>query len=245
MQNMHQLDVSGFAKGQSLSDPEVVGREYATLERLAMRRLDGTGWLRFDGPDEEQTLLAALAQARPARVLDVGCGDGRLVSLYAAPEVVCVDSSAAAVEATAARGLDARLADATGLPFQDGTFDVVTANHVLYHLPDPEAAIAEIARVLRPGGRFLGIYGTPRHLHELFGESRESFDSENGLPLLQRHFAAVSRLYRGGSVLWLSRGDLQDYLDAYVELYGPMRAPDGPYPFVATRAKCVFVADVA
>ncbi|OWJ65640.1 class I SAM-dependent methyltransferase [Inquilinus limosus] len=44
-------------------------------------------------------------------------------------------------------------ADLTALPFADGTFDVVIANHVLEHIPDDAAAIAELARVLRPGGR--------------------------------------------------------------------------------------------
>lgn len=120
----------------------------------------------------------------------------------------------------------------------------MTCNHVLYHVPEVDRALAEFVRVLRPGGRFAGIYNTPEHLREVFGESGgEAFDSESGLPFLQARFAAVSRLYRGGTVMWLTQRDLQTYLDAYVELYGPMHAPDGPYPFTATRAKCVYVAD--
>jgi SAM-dependent methyltransferase len=229
-----------------IDDADIVIREYESLDRLAMRRLDRTGWLRFDDLDEEQTLIRAVAEVHPTRVLDVGCGDGRLASLFAAPEVVCVDSSPAAVEAATARGLDAQLADARELPFPDGSFDAVTCNHTLYHLPDPDQALAEFVRVLRPGGRFAGIYNAPEHLREIFGDDDvESFDSENGLPLLQARFASVARLLRGGSVLWLTQRDLQTYLDAYVELYGPLRAPDGPYPFTATRAKCVFVADAA
>jgi SAM-dependent methyltransferase len=205
-----------------IHDAELVSREYASLDRLAMRRLDRTGWLRFDDLNEEQTLLRAVAEVHPTRVLDVGCGDGRLPSLYAAPEVVAVDSSPDAVDRAAARGLDAQLADATALPFEDGSFDAVTCS------------------------RFAGIYNAPEHLREVFGDAApEAFDSESGLPLLQARFASVSRLHRGGSVLWLGRRDLQTYLDAYVELYGPMLAPDGPYPFTATRSKCVFVADAA
>jgi SAM-dependent methyltransferase len=231
---------------ERIDSPDLVAREYATLDRLALRRLDRTGWLRFDELDEEQTLLAAVAEAHPARVLDVGCGDGRIPSLYTSPEVVVVDSSADAVERAAARGLDAQLADAQELPFEDSSFDVVTCSHTLYHVPDVDRALAEFVRVLRPGGRFAGIYNAPEHLREVFGEpAPEGFDGESGLPVLQRHFASVSRLVRGGAVLWLTQRDLQTYLDAYVELYGPMVAPDGPYPFTATRAKCVFVADAA
>ncbi|HEY7397468.1 MAG TPA: class I SAM-dependent methyltransferase, partial [Gaiellaceae bacterium] len=238
----------------SMDDDAYVAREYATLDRLAMRRLDRTGWLRFDDLDEEQTLLASLAVVHPRRVLDVGCGGGRLPSLYGAPEVVCVDRSPAAIQAATRRGLDARLADARELPFPDASFDAVTCNHTLYHVDDREQAVSEIVRVLRPGGRFAGIYNARGHLRELWrrvapdrlraqGGSRELFDAGSGLPILERHFARVERLFRGGSVLWLERGDLQAYLDAYLEMFGPMEAPDGPYPFVATRAKCVFVAD--
>ena len=231
---------------QRADDPDLVDREYASLDRFALRRLDRTGWLRFDELDEEQTLLAAIAEAHPGRVLDVGCGDGRIPALYTSPEVVVVDSSADAVERAAARGLEAQLADARELPFEDSSFDVVTCSHALYHVPDVDRALAEFVRVLRPGGRFAGIYNAPEHLREVFGETApEAFDAESGLPILQRHFASVSRLIRGGSVLWVTQRDLQTYLDAYVELYGPMVAPDGPYPFTATRAKCVFVADAA
>jgi SAM-dependent methyltransferase len=232
----------------AVDDHDYVRREYASLERLEMRRLDRTGWLRFDELDEEQTLLAAIAETRPHRVLDVGCGGARIPSTYAAPRVVCVDQSEAAVAAARARGLEALVADAQALPFDDASFDVVTCNHTLYHVPDKDAALAEFVRVLRPGGRFVGIYNTPAHLAELWRAvgaewARDEFDSENGLEYLQRHFPRVERRLRGGAVVWLAPDDLQRYLDAYVEMLGSLTAPDGPYPFVARRAKCVFVAD--
>ena len=245
MRTLHNSDLSVPAYRQSLADPELVAREYAEVERVASRRLDRTGWIRSDGPDEVETLLAAVAEAHPTRILDVGCGDGRLTALYTAPEVVCVDPSPAAVDAAMERGLDAQIAGAEDLPFAEGSFDVVTCSHVLYHVPDVDRALSEFVRVLRPGGRFVGIYNTPSHLREVFADSPEAFDSESGLPLLQARFASVARLYRDGYVMWLTQRDLQAYLDAFVELYGPLVAPDGPYPFTATREKCVFVADAA
>jgi SAM-dependent methyltransferase len=232
-----------------MDDASNVRREYTSLDRLEMRRLDRTGWLRFDELDEEQTLLHAIAQVRPLWILDVGCGDGRIPSVYTARHVVCVDQSEAAVAAARERGLPAVVADAQSLPFHGGSFDVVTCNHTLYHVPDKDRALAEFVRVLRSGGRFAGIYNTPAHLAELWtavGASwaRDDFDSESGVGFLERHFARVDLLLRGGAVVWLAREDLQRYLDAYEEMIGPLTAPDRPYPFVATRANCVFVADL-
>jgi SAM-dependent methyltransferase len=63
------------------------------------------------------------------------------------------------------------VADVQGLPFADGSFDVVVANHMLYHAPDPEQAVRDLARVLRPDGRLLAATNGARHLREL-GEIR-------------------------------------------------------------------------
>jgi SAM-dependent methyltransferase len=57
----------------------------------------------------------------------------------------------------------AALADGRGLPFAAGSFDLVTANMVLEHLPDPDAVFAEVARILKPGGRF--VFVTPNLGH--------------------------------------------------------------------------------
>jgi demethylmenaquinone methyltransferase/2-methoxy-6-polyprenyl-1,4-benzoquinol methylase len=116
----------------------------------------GTAWLH--GEDEPWRLaLEAIAEVRPGRVLDAGCGNAEFAALIAAPEVVCIDTSEAAVENAHRRGLAAELADIERLPFGDGEFDLVTCNYVLYHLNDVEAGVAEIARVLQPGGRFVGM----------------------------------------------------------------------------------------
>ena len=57
--------------------------------------------------------------------------------------------------------------DATDLPFADHSFDTVIANHMLYHLDDPDAGLAEFARVLRPGGRLAVAVNGRGHLAEL------------------------------------------------------------------------------
>lgn len=97
------------------------------------------------------------------RILDVGCGPGSITLGFAdavAPgEVVGIDFQpsqiAQARELSAARGiLNARfeVGDAYQLPFPDGAFDAVFAHAVLWHLREPLRALAEMRRVLRPGG---------------------------------------------------------------------------------------------
>ena len=234
-----------------IDEPEVVEREYSSLDRYRRRRIDVTGWLRFTDDDEWAVLLRAIAEVRPRRVLDAGCGDGTISSIVAAPEVMCVDQSPASVEAARARGLEARVADIRELPFRDGEFDLVMCNHVLYHLPDRDRAIAELARVLRAGGRLVGIYSARDHHGELWravGDpwaDQPTFDCEDAEEELGRHFARVELRLAGGASLWETREDLQSFLDAYEELVGPLVAPAGPFPFVTTRRKCVVVAEKA
>jgi SAM-dependent methyltransferase len=232
---------------KKLSDRDLVAREYATIDRLAMRRLDRTAWL-GEGGDPWLLALAAIAEVRPTRVLDAGCGSGDFASLLTAPDVRCVDLSPAAVDAAQAKGLRAEVADIQNLPFPDGSFDVAAANWVLYHVRDRALAIAELARVLTPAGRFVGCYDAPGHLQELWSTvgvsvAVDDFDADNGPAELQRSFSRVRVREAHGEVLWETRERLQTYLDAYQEMYGSLTAPGGPYPLRATRRNAVLVAD--
>jgi SAM-dependent methyltransferase len=123
-----------------------------------------------DGADPEyveQILpLAAHWLAGARRVLDVGCGEGqisRLAVAGGATTVVGLDPTWAQVEVAAARagGPAYARAGAAGLPFADGTFDHVVACLVFEHIREVDAAIAEVARVLEPGGRFAFFLNHP------------------------------------------------------------------------------------
>lgn len=228
----------------SASDPSMLEREYATSERLERRRHNVTGWIRGDEPWVEA--LAAVAEVRPGRVLDAGCGDGVFARAVAAPVVVGVDAAEAMVERARERGVDARQARIEELPFADGEFDVVVCNWVLYHLPDLDAALAELVRVLRPGGRFVGIYNRSGHMEELWSRVRPEVEAgDDYREALGRHFARVEERDTEAHTLWETSDDLQAFLDAFVEMMGPMEAPAGPYPFKVTRRNRVYVAEKA
>jgi SAM-dependent methyltransferase len=124
-----------------------------------------------EGADAEYTEqilpMAASHLSGAGAVLDVGCGEGQIARLAAGlPGVrlaAGVDPSAAQLAAAADRGggvVYAR-AGAAELPFPEASFDAVVACLVFEHIDEMDAAIAQVGRVLRAGGRFLFFLNHP------------------------------------------------------------------------------------
>jgi SAM-dependent methyltransferase len=119
-------------------------------------------------PEYEEQILPLAAQhlAGAARVLDVGCGEGQVARLALASGArlaVGVDPTWAQVEEAGRRGGGPHYgrAGAGALPFCEDAFDAVVACLVFEHIRDVDDAIAEVARVLEPGGRFLFFLNHP------------------------------------------------------------------------------------
>jgi len=123
----------------------------------------------------------AVPLARDRRVLDAGCGMAygtRILAEAGALSVVGVDRERRVLDAADLSGLDRvrlQTGDLLALPLPDDAFDLVVCFEVIEHVPDPLAAIEELARVLAPGGALVvstpnrGVYpaGNPFHVHEL------------------------------------------------------------------------------
>lgn len=108
-----------------------------------------------------QSVLGLLNPQLRERILDIGCGNGVLSEKIrqAGAMVVGIDGSTDMVEAARRRGIDARLADACDIDFEN-EFDAAFSNAALHWMKrDPDAVLAAIRKSLKPGGRFAAEFG--------------------------------------------------------------------------------------
>jgi SAM-dependent methyltransferase len=207
----------------TLSDPEHVRSQYATEERLETRR--AVWHPTEDGRDPSDEAFKAIDRAMTgdSDVLEIGCGTGVMAErINALPGVtlVAIDYSERFVELTAARGVDARQGDICYLPFEDDTFDVVYAGWMLYHVRDLDRALAEVRRVLRPGGTFVAVTNGDDSLADLLGAAgvrptAKGFSSENGEFTLSRRFSDVRRQDLETRAVFPDHASAQAYLDTH------------------------------
>lgn len=174
--------------------------QYATEGNLETRR--AIWHPAAGGRDAVDLTLAAIRAEQPTRVLEVGSGPGVFASRLAAElpgvDLLATDQSERFVELTATRGVAAQVADVQDLPNASGSYDVVVAMWMLYHVPDLQRGLAEIRRVLRPGGLFVAVTNGSEHIAQLRRDAGGSalltqFSSENGEAALLQHFSSVGR----------------------------------------------------
>lgn len=160
-------------------------------------------------------MLKQLPLKDTVRVLEIGCGNGALwkENLHVLPEnihITLTDISEGMLrDARESIGKDTRFSyakvDCHHIPYEDNTFDIVIANHVLFYFEDVDAVIEECKRVLSPKGTFSCSTYSSEHMKEItdlvqeFHEDivlsneclYEVFGLENGKEILQRHFKEV------------------------------------------------------
>ena len=185
--------------------------------------------------DWSRWVFERLGLKADSRVLEAGCGTGELWKrnlpfLPLGCEVVLSDlspgmASEARDRLAADRRFTACVCDAQGLPFPEETFDLVVANHMLYHVPDPRRGLREIWRVLKPGGRLMAATNGLSHMRELFrmldrvssGPTtgsvmvEEGFSLQNGAGLLGEWFTDVAMTPRDDSLEVTEAGPVVAY----------------------------------
>jgi SAM-dependent methyltransferase len=231
----------------TLDDPRVVREQYAREDNLRARQAI---WVGATGTDPKAVLWRTLEEWRPTRLLEVGGGQGELAERMQrelGSQVTFLDLSPRMVELARARGIDAREGDVQELPFDDASFDTVVAAWMLYHVPDVDRALAEIARVLEPGGALIAVTNSVDHLaefRELVGYREDlshTFSRENGEEFLRRHFAKVERFDADVEVAVDSRDRLVAYRESMSWVTSPV--PENvELPFVVHGRTSIFLA---
>lgn len=233
----------------TFDDPLSVREQYASEANLRARQ---ALWENVEGENAPVALERVLASLRPLNVLEVGGGQGELaewMSEELAAEVTFVDQSERMVELARARGVEnAHVGDVQDLPFADATFDTVVAAWMLYHVPDLDRGLGEIARVLVPGGRLVAVTNSVRHieeLRELFGSIlpgfQETFNAENAEEHLLPHFTSVERTDTEVVAVVEDRQVLEDYRRSLSYETTPMTDAI-PLPFRVHGRTSIFVA---
>lgn len=168
-------------------------------------------------------VMSKLPLAPGGQVLDIGCGPGWFWASCAngmpeGIELTLVDQSAGMVTEARERcatlpfaSVRAETADASDLPFADNCFDLVIAMHMLYHVPDQAKAIAEMYRVLRPGGTLAVTTNGAANLAELYeiatvlgsapvDPAAVAFGFDKANQLIQQQFGNVSHAIHPASL---------------------------------------------
>lgn len=233
----------------SFNDPQSVRKHYATDENLRTRQEIHDKYT-VPKVDYADWVLNCMAWRGDEKVLDVGCGAGRYYPhlLRNNPNVTYhgLDFSPGMLQKhPASSGLV--LGDAQRLPYADNSFDVVMANHMLYHVQDIDEAIGEFRRVLTPDGVLMVATNSTQSMPELqvlirraivlltrSGASQvqppapasDIFALENGTRQLARHFYAVVRHEFPSVLLFPEIEPVMVYLESTRSIREPQLPPD-------------------
>ncbi len=219
------------------NDPTAVRQMYANDEALRIRQ-DTHDHYSNPPTNFVKWALDCVEWRGDEMILDVGCGPGRW---YEPIKYLLPDASYYALDlhpgmlVNHPNRADVVVADAQKLPYEDSSFDVVMANHMLFHVADTEAAIMEFRRVLKPDGLFMATTNSVHNMPELQVLIRRAvtllvppgttniqvpmphsdlFTLETGTRQLSRHFYAVVRHDLPGTLVFPNVEPLLSYLES-------------------------------
>lgn len=215
-------------------NPNAVANQYASDHNLLVR---AHFHQRFNTnhADLRDWFFAHADITHAKRILEVGCGNGDLwqnhLDLLPLDATLTLSDFAVGILQQAQakfanhKQVSVVQVDVQEIPFPDNSFDVVIANHVLHHVQNIPLALAEIRRVLRPGGHFFaianGTHGFEHYLHTAIQQVAPGnpafaqnlpFNLQNGAQLLNQEFTAVTQVAYPNSLHVTDPKAISEYL---------------------------------
>lgn len=212
----------------SINDPAVVSHQYASddglnIRMMLHRKYSANQQSYFDWVMEHYRIQPGM------QVLELGCGNGVMWVnpqrwLPDSARLLLTDVSPGMLEQARANvpkhsNIAFAQVDIQHVPYASQRFDLVIANAMLYHVPKLHQALSEVARVLKPEGRFLctttGDHGMHTWLQRILGEGESPqmpFSLQNGGSTLQKHFARVECHLREDGLAVTDVRDLAAYI---------------------------------
>ncbi len=214
-----------------MNDLSVVKRQYATANNLNTRILIhdkySTNKMGFGN-----WIISNYKIDKGMKVLELGCGTGdmwknRESLISRCSKLILSDFSEgmiAAAKETVGNydNIEYKILDIQNIPYEDGIFDIVIANMMLYHVPDIDKGLAEVRRVLKKDGSFYcatyGEHGITEYLSKILDaygvedNLNKNFTLQNGYNILKKLFLKVEKLEYNDSLAVTNVDDMVDYI---------------------------------
>ncbi len=233
------------------SDPAYVRTQYRSPDNLSVRIRTHELYSEFD-VDFAAWVLDSIGWRGDETVLDVGCGAGFYIDAVRqrARQYIAGDLSPGMLRDLEAKGVMRLNLDAQQLPIGRQSVDVILANHMLYHVPDIDRALAQFRRALKGQGKLLAATNSRRSMAELqalensilrrLGSSMAghfrsdlTFTMENGDSFLRRHFTHVEQRLHYNALVFAEAQPVVDYVASSIERLEGMLPPGASWPDIA------------
>lgn len=214
-----------------MNDLSVVKRQYATANNLNTRILIhdkySTNKMGFGN-----WIISNYKIDKGMKVLELGCGTGdmwknRESLISRCSKLILSDFSEGMIVAAKETvgnydNIEYKVLDIQNIPYEDGIFDIVIANMMLYHVPDIDKGLAEVRRVLKKDGSFYcatyGEHGITEYLSKILDaygvedNLNKNFTLQNGYNILKKLFLKVEKLEYNDSLAVTNVDDMVDYI---------------------------------
>lgn len=228
----------------TINDTFIVKQQYETADNLSTRisihDRYSTNKLGFGN-----WIVSNYKIDKGMKVLELGCGTGdiwknREALIKTCSRLILSDFSEGMVDKTKINvgsydNIEYRVLDIQNIPYEDGAFDAVIANMMLYHVPDIDRGLTEVRRVLKKGGSFYcatyGEHGIIEYLAQILAiygvkdNTNKNFTLQNGYEILSKTFSKVEKLEYSDSLAVTNVDDMIDYIYSLSSMTSLNRVP--------------------